>query len=149
LRCRSNESRPPSAMLHCYYRAKNQRTSDVRLAKALQGRLCKIGRELDLPHVKVRRSTYGNTVAAPLCYIITSVIFLVWGLATLVWTPFHVFMIERLRMTPGFPPYEWWKNPPDEVLIRAYVFNVTNVEEFLNNTDTKLNMEEIGPIVFR
>jgi scavenger receptor class B protein 1 len=77
------------------------------------------------------------------------VIFLVWGLATLVWTPFHVFMIERLRMTPGFPPYEWWKNPPDEVLIRAYVFNVTNVEEFLNNTDTKLNMEEIGPIVFR
>ncbi|RZB39341.1 scavenger receptor class B member 1-like [Asbolus verrucosus] len=93
---------------------------------------------------------YANILIAlpPLCYLITSLIFLTWGVTTLIWTPFELFMTERLRMTPGFPPYEWWKNPPDEVLIKAYIFNVTNAEEFLNNTDVKLNMAEIGPIIF-
>lgn len=30
-----------------------------------------------------------------------------------------------------------------------YVFNVTNTEEFLYGNDTKLHIEEIGPIIFR
>lgn len=49
----------------------------------------------------------------------------------------------------GLPAYEWWKNPPDEVLLRVYIFNITNSEEFLNGTDARLRLQEVGPIVFK
>lgn len=52
-------------------------------------------------------------------------------------------------MVRGLPAYEWWKNPPDEVLLRVYLFNVTNSERFENGIDSKLELNEIGPIVFR
>jgi len=52
-------------------------------------------------------------------------------------------------MVRGLPAYEWWKNPPDEVLLRVYLFNVTNSERFENGLDSKLELNEIGPIVFR
>ncbi|KAF0766462.1 scavenger receptor class B member 1-like [Aphis craccivora] len=55
----------------------------------------------------------------------------------------------RLKMVRGLPAYEWWKNPPDEVLLRVYLFNVTNSERFENGIDSKLELNEIGPIVFR
>lgn len=52
-------------------------------------------------------------------------------------------------MVRGLPAYEWWKNPPDEVLLRVYLFNVTNSERFEHGLDSKLELNEIGPIVFR
>jgi scavenger receptor class B protein 1 len=52
-------------------------------------------------------------------------------------------------MIRGLPPFEWWKNPPDEVLLRVYVFNVTNSEEFMSGQDYQLHLEEVGPFVFR
>lgn len=52
-------------------------------------------------------------------------------------------------MVRGLPAYEWWKNPPDEVLLRVYLFNVTNSERFETGIDSKLELNEIGPIVFR
>ncbi|CAG9794503.1 unnamed protein product [Diatraea saccharalis] len=55
---------------------------------------------------------------------------------------------EKLNMRPGFPPYEWWADPPDEVKLRVYVFNVTNHERFLAGLDEKINVKEIGPIVY-
>nr|CAD7576294.1 unnamed protein product [Timema californicum] len=51
-------------------------------------------------------------------------------------------------MIPGLPPYEWWKNPPDKVLLRVYVFNITNAVEFQNGTDSKIKLQEVGPYVF-
>lgn len=51
-------------------------------------------------------------------------------------------------MIPGFPPYDWWLNPPDEVHLKVYIFNVTNPDHFLNGTDTKLKLQEIGPFTF-
>ncbi|XP_039298581.1 scavenger receptor class B member 1 isoform X1 [Nilaparvata lugens] len=66
-----------------------------------------------------------------------------------IWTPFEILMNERLRMVRGLPAYEWWLNPPDEVLLRVYLFNITNSEKFLNGTEKKLKLEEIGPYIFR
>ncbi|KAG8232897.1 hypothetical protein J437_LFUL012810 [Ladona fulva] len=57
-------------------------------------------------------------------------------------------MSERLKMVRGLPAYEWWRNPPDEVLLRVYVFNVTNGKEFLSGKE-KLKVEEVGPFIFR
>ncbi|XP_018321668.1 scavenger receptor class B member 1 [Agrilus planipennis] len=82
-------------------------------------------------------------------YLISGIILIIIGIVSLIWTPFEVLMNERLKMMPGFPPYEWWKNPPDEVLLRVYIFNVTNSEEFLSGTDVKLKLQEVGPIIYR
>ncbi|KAF4520710.1 hypothetical protein B566_EDAN012497 [Ephemera danica] len=70
------------------------------------------------------------------------------GILAIIFPPFDVLMNERLRMIRGFPAFEWWKEPPDEVLMRLYIFNITNKLEFLAGKE-KLKLEEIGPWVFR
>ncbi|KAE8751426.1 hypothetical protein FOCC_FOCC002001 [Frankliniella occidentalis] len=56
---------------------------------------------------------------------------------------------KRLKMVPGLPAYEWWATPPDEVLLRVYVFNVTNQQDFESGRTNKLHMQEVGPFIFR
>lgn len=52
-------------------------------------------------------------------------------------------------MMKGLPAYDWWQNPPDEVLLRAHVFNITNGEEFMKGKADKLIVQEVGPYIFR
>ncbi|XP_025408763.1 scavenger receptor class B member 1-like [Sipha flava] len=88
--------------------------------------------------------TIGNSF-----YIFSALVLFIVGSITIVYTPFNILMNERLKMVRGLPAYEWWKNPPDEVLLRVYLFNVTNSERFENGLDSKLELNEIGPIIFR
>lgn len=57
-------------------------------------------------------------------------------------------MNERLNLTPGLPPYQWWLKPPPEVRLRVFIFTIENPEEFLNGTE-KLKFKEFGPIIYR
>lgn len=82
------------------------------------------------------------------CLVMAAVLFIL-GLLTLRFTFFDIIMYGRLYMTPGFPPYELWKNPQPEVFCRIYVFTVLNGESFLNKTDSKLKLKEFGPIIYR
>ncbi|GLV36662.1 uncharacterized protein CBL_02503 [Carabus blaptoides fortunei] len=82
------------------------------------------------------------------CSLVSGIILATLGVLMLIWTPFNVFMDQRLNMIPGLPPFEWWREPPDEVLLSAYIFNVTNAEAFIAGTDKKMQMEEVGPIVY-
>lgn len=43
----------------------------------------------------------------------------------------------------------WWLNPPVDPIIKVYIFNYTNIDSFLNGTDEKIKLEEIGPYTFR
>ncbi|XP_071440804.1 scavenger receptor class B member 1-like [Hetaerina americana] len=79
---------------------------------------------------------------------ISGIISIIVGVLSIIWTPFDLFMNERLKMVRGLPAYEWWRNPPDEVLLRVYVFNITNGKEFLSGKE-KLRVEEVGPFIFR
>ncbi|XP_034234231.1 scavenger receptor class B member 1-like [Thrips palmi] len=71
------------------------------------------------------------------------------GVVTTVFTPYDMLMRERLKMQPGLPAFEWWATPPDEVLLRVYVFNVTNQHDFESGRTNKLHMQEVGPFIFR
>jgi scavenger receptor class B, member 1 len=51
-------------------------------------------------------------------------------------------------MLRGFPAFEWWVEPPDEVFLRLYIFNITNKDEFLAGKE-KLRVKEVGPWIFR
>ncbi|XP_018567424.1 scavenger receptor class B member 1-like isoform X2 [Anoplophora glabripennis] len=81
--------------------------------------------------------------------LIFGVLLIGWGVLTLFYKPYDMFMDQRIQMTPGLPPYEWWFDPPEEVILKIYLFNVTNSEEFLNGTDSKLKLDEVGPVIYR
>ncbi|GFG34115.1 hypothetical protein Cfor_05571, partial [Coptotermes formosanus] len=55
----------------------------------------------------------------------------------------------RLRMRKGLPAFEWWADPPQNVFIRMYLFNITNYEQVMKGSQTKLHFQEVGPYVFR
>ena len=53
-----------------------------------------------------------------------------------------------MRFRKGFPSQANWVPSPYGTL-KCYLFNVTNAEKFLNGTDKKLKIDEVGPIVYR
>ncbi|KAL0858783.1 hypothetical protein ABMA27_011252 [Loxostege sticticalis] len=93
---------------------------------------------------KKRKSICCNTVSQ----CVWGVLLLLISIGGFIFTPLDFMLWEKLNMRPGFPPYEWWADPPDEVKLRVYVFNVTNHDRFMSGLDEKMNMEEIGPIVY-
>ncbi|XP_014283918.1 scavenger receptor class B member 1 isoform X1 [Halyomorpha halys] len=82
-------------------------------------------------------------------YLMAGSILALIGIATLIWKPVDVLLHERLKMVPGLPPYDWWKTPPDVVVLKAYVFNITNSEEFIRGETNKLKVQEVGPYIFK
>ncbi|GJQ75367.1 SCRB7 [Trypoxylus dichotomus] len=74
---------------------------------------------------------------------------ILFGILSLIWSPYNLALEERLRMRPGLPPFEWWYNPPDVNRLKVYFFNITNAESFLSGEDAKLKMEEVGPIILK
>lgn len=58
-------------------------------------------------------------------------------------------MRERLQMSTLYPSFVWWKDPEPEILLKVYIFNITNSEEFIAGRDLKLKLQEIGPITFQ
>jgi CD36 family len=43
----------------------------------------------------------------------------------------------------------WFINPPIDPIIKVYVFNYTNIDEFLDGTNGKIKLQEIGPYIYR
>jgi scavenger receptor class B, member 1 len=74
---------------------------------------------------------------------------LTFGVLTTKFTLFEIVLRERLQMNTIYPSYFWWKNPEPEVLLKMYVFNITNSAEFIAGTDMKLKLQEVGPITFQ
>ncbi|KAH9628762.1 hypothetical protein HF086_005387 [Spodoptera exigua] len=94
--------------------------------------------------VNKKRGTYCN----PVVQCVWGVLLVLLSISSFIFTPLDFMLLEKLNMRPGMPPYEWWSDPPDEVKLRVYVFNVTNHERFLLGLDHKLNVEEVGPVVY-
>lgn len=59
-------------------------------------------------------------------------------------------MINRsLVLTPKSDLFELWKNPPVQPEMRIYLFNYTNVQEWINGSAAKLHVEQLGPYVYQ
>lgn len=52
-------------------------------------------------------------------------------------------------MSPNTLLYKLWLHPPLEVYITVYMFNYTNVDAFIEGTDAKMKVEEVGPYVYQ
>lgn len=42
-----------------------------------------------------------------------------------------------------------WREPPVDLYLRVFLYNVTNKDEFLSGADKKLKVQEVGPYVYR
>lgn len=54
---------------------------------------------------------------------------------------------EHSRFREGFPSQSHWENPP-YARISCFFFDFKNLDSFLNGTDEKIEVEEIGPASF-
>lgn len=57
----------------------------------------------------------------------------------------HNYMLSQLTLRNGTHTMSMWENPPAKINFEIYVFNYTNVEDFLKYRADKLHVEEIGP----
>lgn len=57
--------------------------------------------------------------------------------------------MQQLSIREGSYLFGVFKKPPLDVFLTVYVFNVTNVEEFINVPGTKLRLQEVGPYVYQ
>ncbi|XP_016914043.1 scavenger receptor class B member 1-like [Apis cerana] len=62
--------------------------------------------------------------------------------------PSKLILEYNLEMRPDSMVFELWKKPPIQIYIKVYIFNITNMEEFLKG-GVKLKVEEIGPYVYQ
>ncbi|XP_066142318.1 scavenger receptor class B member 1-like isoform X2 [Euwallacea fornicatus] len=53
-----------------------------------------------------------------------------------------------LNLSEGSLFFNLWSNPPYEVFVKVYMFNITNAKEFLSGSE-KMNVSEVGPYVYR
>uniref|UniRef100_A0A182SL24 Scavenger receptor class B member 1 n=1 Tax=Anopheles maculatus TaxID=74869 RepID=A0A182SL24_9DIPT len=69
-------------------------------------------------------------------------------LVTFGFTAFIRTVIDhQVALRVGGQSFGWWSRPPVEPIIRIFVYNVTNADEFLNN-GTKPILDELGPYVY-
>ncbi|KAG5876516.1 hypothetical protein JTB14_015442 [Gonioctena quinquepunctata] len=54
---------------------------------------------------------------------------------------------HELTLRNGSQTFGWWSKPPVVPMIKVYIYNVTNAEEFLNN-GSKPVVDELGPYVY-
>lgn len=71
------------------------------------------------------------------------------GMITVHFDLYEYLLNERMKMTPGLPPFELWEAPKPVVTMRIFIFAAENSEEFLSGADENLKLKEIGPIVYR
>ncbi|XP_066251064.1 scavenger receptor class B member 1-like isoform X2 [Euwallacea similis] len=82
-----------------------------------------------------------SLVAVGLLMVCTSILMFVHN-------PRQTLFNMILNLSEGSIFFKLWSNPPYDVFLKVYMFNITNTEEFLNGSE-KMNVVEVGPYVYR
>lgn len=58
------------------------------------------------------------------------------------------FIIDKqIALTEGSQTFDMWRKPPVHPVMKVYIYNVTNADEFLNENAT-VKLQELGPYVY-
>ncbi|XP_044738867.1 scavenger receptor class B member 1 isoform X2 [Chrysoperla carnea] len=81
--------------------------------------------------------------------IALAVILILFGVAiTIFFTSWVRLVIDHEIVLRGnSDTFRWWSKPPVVPVLKVYIYNVTNADEFLNN-GSKPIVEELGPYVY-
>lgn len=58
-------------------------------------------------------------------------------------------MLQKARFSDGSETFEMWRDPPIELILKVYLFNVTNKDEYMSGKDEKLKFQQVGPYAYR
>ncbi|XP_071441535.1 scavenger receptor class B member 1-like [Hetaerina americana] len=83
-----------------------------------------------------------------LTLIIVGVISLIIGIVLAYFPWLDYIILKNLRLRNGTLGFHYWQKPGVIRLTKLYIFNVTNPDGFLNNSE-KPKLNEIGPFVYR
>lgn len=86
---------------------------------------------------------FSGLVIAFSLFLILIGVFLTFGFKALL----TAVIDSRVVLRQDGESYQWWSKPPVEPVIKVYVYNVTNADDFLNN-GTKPVVDELGPYVY-
>jgi hypothetical protein len=56
---------------------------------------------------------------------------------------------QQLAVGPDSDLFPLWKDPPVNPVMSIYLFNYTNVESWLNGSEIKLNVNQLGPYIYK
>ncbi|XP_068238075.1 protein croquemort-like [Palaemon carinicauda] len=76
-----------------------------------------------------------------------SIILSVAMLAGCFWLIFNAIMQSQMELREGTDNFDMWKKTPFPMILKLYIFNITNHEDFLNGAKPKL--KECGPYIWR
>lgn len=62
--------------------------------------------------------------------------------------PYDLIFKWKLQFDEGGEIFGLWKDPPVEIFIKIYIFNITNAEAVMAGRE-KLRVEEVGPYVYK
>ncbi|XP_076278202.1 scavenger receptor class B member 1 [Lasioglossum baleicum] len=62
---------------------------------------------------------------------------------------FQNAILSNLELRNGTPAFLLWQRPPAGLLLQVYVFNYTNLAEFESGNANKLQVQQVGPFVYR
>ncbi|KAF4519649.1 hypothetical protein B566_EDAN004986 [Ephemera danica] len=60
----------------------------------------------------------------------------------------QIFIGHEIVLRNGSQTFGWWRQPPVTPIIKIYIYNVTNADEFLIDGE-KPRVQELGPYVYR
>jgi scavenger receptor class B, member 1 len=57
--------------------------------------------------------------------------------------------LQRVILKNNSDILEWWLHPPVDPIVKVYIFNYTNIDSFLNGSDAKIKLQQVGPYTYR
>uniref|UniRef100_A0A182Q5V0 Scavenger receptor class B n=1 Tax=Anopheles farauti TaxID=69004 RepID=A0A182Q5V0_9DIPT len=75
--------------------------------------------------------------------------FIICGALVHILDPYLLIFKWKLIFQEGSEIFNLWRTPPVDLYIKIYLFNVTNAEDFMNGHAEKMQIEEVGPYVYR
>lgn len=62
---------------------------------------------------------------------------------------FQNAILSNIELRNNTPAFLLWQQPPVGLLLSVYVFNYTNLDEFQSGAASKLQVQQVGPFVYR
>ncbi|KAJ8954143.1 hypothetical protein NQ318_005737 [Aromia moschata] len=77
------------------------------------------------------------------------IIGLISGLLVWRYDPYDLIYRWKLVFGEGGEIFELWRKPPVELYLKVYLWNVTNMDEYMSGEDDVLRIQDVGPYVYR
>ncbi|XP_018567458.1 scavenger receptor class B member 1 isoform X2 [Anoplophora glabripennis] len=97
---------------------------------------------MHFPKFMDRKPVLGFVVAVSIGFLLFGIIVVIFFMS---WV--KLVINHEVTLRDGTQAFGWWAKPPVTPIIRIYIYNVTNADEFLNN-GSKPIVDELGPYVY-